>query len=209
MGRINAVLDDEADYGFEGGPEYNTGIVDLENRFEERDSRWKYPKHKYSASFSNIKEDARDYFIQVFHACRGARHSFLFKDWNDYIVEAQTLQVNSGTRDKVQLYKVYTFGQAYTVRPIQAVNEAATVIYDNTGTPVEGVLDPLSGEFTPTADWGSGQHTWSGEFYVWVRFADDYSGMTINNWQDHTTDIDLVEDPLKITATNVPLSWEE
>ncbi len=208
MGRINAVLDEEVDYGFEGGGEYKTIETESVNGFREADSQWKFPKHRYSASFSNIKEDARDYFIEVFHACRGKRHSFLFKDWNDYVAENEPLNVETGTTNKVQLYKTYKFGQAYTIRPIFALKDGVEV-HDENGDPVPGTFNLLTGEFTPASEWGSGPYTWSGEFYVWVHFADDYNGMTIASWQAHDADVELIEDPLKITATNVPASWEE
>lgn len=208
MGRINAVLDEEVDYGFEGGGEYKTNETDSVNGFREADSAWKFPKHRYSASFTNIDEDVRDYFIKVFHACRGKRHSFLFKDWNDYRALNESLNVETGTANPVQLYKTYDFGQAYTIRPIQALKVGAEV-YDELGDPVPGTLNLLTGVFTPVADWGAGPYTWSGEFYVWVHFADDYNGMTIASWEAHDADLDLIEDPIKITATNVPASWEE
>ena len=208
MARINAILDDEVDYGFEGGPEYNTGEVDLENGFSERDGKKKFGKHKFNASFGNIGEETRDYLIEVFHACRGKLHSFLFKDWNDYQIEDQVIQVLPGTSDKIQLYKLYQPAgwPAYTVRPIQAIADGAEIIDEN-GDPVAGTFHLLTGEFTPTGAWGSGEYRLTCEFYVWVHFTEDYNGMTINAWRDHTADVELVEDPLKVTATNLPLSW--
>lgn len=207
MGFINAILDDQVAYGFEGGPAYSTGTVDLENGLEVRDGAWVYPRHQYSASFANIPEDVRDYLIEVFHACRGKLHSFKFKDWNDYTAEAEPLQVPTGTTNAVQLYKTYTFGPAYTVRPVQAV-QAATIRTPG-GAVVAGTLDPNTGMFVPAAAWAAGVHTWSGTFFVWVHFEDDYNAMTINSWRNHTANVDLVEDKRKITATNVPASWDE
>lgn len=208
MGRINAVLDEEVDYGFEGGGEYKTDETRSSTGFREADSAWKYPRHKYSAAFSKIQDDTRDALIEVFHACRGKRHSFMMKDWNDFTAVAEPLQVETGTTNKVQLYKTYSFGQAFTIRPIYAL-KAGVTIRDNEGAAVAGTFNLLTGEFTPDAEWGAGPFTWSGEFYVWVHFADDYNSMTIAGWQDHDASIDLVEDPIKITATNLPLSWEE
>lgn len=214
MGRINAVLAEEVDYGFEGGGEYRTDGADLENGYDERDSAWKFPKHKYHASFSDVQEETRDLLINVFHACRGKRHSFMFKDWNDYEADMEPLIVPEGTSGKVQLYKTYSFGQAYTIRPVQALNPGTCTVYDVTApespVAVAGSFNNLTGEFTPESDWDSDHsYVWSGEFYVWVRFADDYNSMTINSWRAHTADVELVEDPIKITATNVPPSWEE
>lgn len=209
MGFINTVLDDEVSYGFEGGPEYNTGEVDLENGLQIRDAAWKYPKHRYSASFKNIPEDVRDYLINVFHACRGKLHSFKFKDWNDYVADNEPLLVPTGVAP-AQLYKVYQYGEAFTVRPIQAVDPASIVVTDTSGAVVAGTVDGKTGMFVPNAAWDASKvYRWSGTFYVWVHFTDDYNAVTINGWRTHTANIDLEEDKIRITATNVPRSWDE
>lgn len=209
MGFINVVLDDQVAYGFEGGPEYSTGETDLENGLQIRDAAWRFPRHRYNASFKNVQEDARDYLIAAFHACRGKLHSFKFKDWNDYTAEEEPLLVVAG-QTPVQLYKVYQFGPAYSVRVIQAINAETFVLTDNTGAAVSGSLDANTGIFTPTAAWDMTKtYKWSGEFYVWVHFTDDYNAMTINSWRAHTANVDLEEDKRKFTATNVPASWDE
>lgn len=208
MAFIDAILDEAVAYGFEGGPEYFTSEVDLENGVQVRDSKWKYPRHKYSGQFDNMDDDAKEEIINVFHAVRGKRHSFKFKDWNDYESDAEPLNVNVGSSDVVQLYKTYSFGPAYTIRPVQAV-DASVVIYDKDGAAVPGTLDTETGMFTPTDAWNNGPYTWSGPFYVWVHFDNDYNAFTINSWRASTATVDLVEDKQKITATNVPLSWEE
>lgn len=207
MGFINAVLDEAVDYGFEGGPEYSNELIDLENGFETVNSVWNYPRHRYSASFGNISDNDRDEIIEVFHACKGRRHCFKFKDWNDYSVKDEPLQVVPGTSDPIQLYKTYVFGNAYTVRTIHAVETA--VVKTPGGTVVTGTLDTETGIFTPSGVWVSGTHTWTGEFYVWVRFDDDYNRMTIDSWQANTAKVDLVERKIKYTPTNVPSSWDE
>lgn len=210
MGRINAVLDEEVDYGFEGGPRYKTDMAELANGFSERNSAWDYSRHEYSASFGDIQDEERDKIIAVFHACRGARHSFKFKDWNDYTITDQNIVVVPGTTDTIQLYKVYApFGPTYkTVRPIQAFKYA--IIVDETDTEVAGYLNENTGEFTPSSNWGAGQHRiLDAEFYVWVRFEDDYNPMTINAWQNNNASVTLVEDLFEFMATNVPSSWEE
>jgi uncharacterized protein (TIGR02217 family) len=207
MGFINAILDEAVAYGFEGGPEYSTGVVDLDYGLDIRDSEWIYPRHKYTASFEDLDDDARDTIIEVFHATRGQRHSFKFKDWNDYVATNEPLVVDVvGTTNPVQLYKTYTFGPAYTIRPIQAL-EAAVVSL--AGVPVAGTIDTETGMFYPAAAWVAGSYTWSGTFYVWTRFTNDYNAFTINSWRAATANVELQEDKRKITATNVPASWEE
>lgn len=209
MGRIHAVLDEEVDYGFEGGARYKTDVNENPNRFEERDSDWKYGKHEYEASFGNVDDPDRDFIIMVFHSCRGRRHSFLFYDWNDRYIVNQTLIVGAvGTLETIQLYKRYEgFGESYTIRPIQALKTVA--LKDELGAPVPGTWDMYTGLFTPDDPWGEGPYTVDAEFYVWVRFDDDYNPMTINSWRANTAKVRLVEDPIYFTATNVPESWEE
>jgi uncharacterized protein (TIGR02217 family) len=207
MGRINAVLDEEIDYGFEGGPRYSTAETDMENGFVEKDSEWVYPRHEYSASFGDIDDDVRDEIISVFHACRGKRHSFLFKDWNDYTITNQLIEVEPGTSKTIQLYKKYSWGQVYSIRPIQAIKSAS--LTDANGDQVPGSFNLMTGEFTPLAAWGTGEYKLTCEFYVWVSFEADYNPMTINSWRANTASVELVEDKFKFTATNVPASWEE
>lgn len=208
MGRINAVLDERIDYGFEGGARYKTNVGENSNGFFERDSEWKYGKHEYEASFGNIQDDDRDFIISVFHICRGKRHDFLFYDWNDRYIENQLLICGTvGTLEPIQLYKKYEgFGEAYTIRPIQALK--TVTLLDENGDPVAGDWDLGTGIFTPEAAWGEGPYSVSAEFYVWVHFDDDYNPMTINSWQANTARVRLVESPMEFTCTNVPESWD-
>ena len=211
MAFLNAILDEAVAYGFEGGPEYSTGETDLENGIQIRDSQWEYGRHRYSATFDNLDDPYRDMILEVFHACRGKRHSFKFKDWNDYGKDMvpQPLNVPAdhiGTTKAVQLYRTYTFGEAYTIRLIQAFN-FATIYKD--GAPLAGTLDTETGLFTPSVAWTAGDYTWDGEYYVWVHFTDDYNAFTINSWRANTANIELQEDKRKTTATNVPPTWEE
>lgn len=210
MARIYAVLDEEVDYGFEGGVRYKTEIADNPNRLEERDSKWKYGKHEFDASFGNIDDDERDFIIAVFHVCRGKLHSLQFKDHNDYKIINQVLQVGAeGTTEEIQLYKTYApFGNPYvTVRPIQCLKSIEFV--DENNDIVAGTWDMGAGTFVPANPWGVGPYRVRlAEFYVWVRFDDDYNPMTINSWRANTAKVRLVEDPIEFLHTNVPNSWD-
>lgn len=209
MARINAVLDEEVDYGFDGGARYKTNIAQMENSFNDKDAGWKYSVHEFNASFGDIDEDVRDFLIEVFHACRGRLHSFKFKDWNDYKIEDQLIEVPGGTSDKIQIYKTYQPAgwPAFTHRPIQALNFC--VIEDENGDVVDGTLNKETGEFTPTGAWGMGEYRIrAAEFYVWVYFDDDYNSMTINSWRAHTAKVTLIEDRFDFDAENVPESWD-
>lgn len=201
---IDAVLSDAVAYGFEGGPEYLTDITEQDNGYEHRNSVWMFPRHRYSARFVNIPDEAKTEILAAFHACRGRAHSFKFKDWNDYYVENQRILVPRDTTDTIQLYRTYQFGPVKSVRVIQALKYAE--LKDNLGNPIEGDLNLNTGEFTPMEPWASDTVYWTGEYYVWVRFDNDYNRFTIGNWQASTAPIDLVEDKRRFTAENV--YWE-
>lgn len=208
MGRLNAVLDKEVDYGFTGGVRYKTNIGEYPNRLEDRDSQWMYGKHEFSATLGLIPNEQREAIISTFHVCKGRKHSFLFKDHNDFKIIDQDILVLSGTSDPIQLYKVYEFGQGYTIRPIQALKFC--VLKDENGDNVPGSWDLLTGIFTPENVWTTGQYyIESAEFYVWVRFDDDFNDMTISNWSDNTAKLKLIEDPFDFLPENVPNSWDD
>lgn len=208
MGRLYAVLDKEVDYGFTGGARYKTNIGEYPNRLEDRDSQWKYGKHEFSATLGLIPDDQKKSIIAAMHVCKGRMHSLLFKDHNDFEIIDQDIQVLPGTSDPIQLYKRYDFGQGYTIRPIQALKFC--VLKDENGVEVPGSWDLLTGIFTPTVVWTSGQYyIENAEFYVWVRFDDDYNDMTIANWSDSTVKLKLIEDPFDFLPENVPNSWGE
>lgn len=210
MARINAVLDEAVDYGFEGGPRYKTNIGEYPNRLEDRDSAWKYAKHEYSASFGNIDDPDRDFIIAGFHVCAGRKHAIKFKDWNDFTIEDQVIEVLPGTANPIQLYKTYApFGPEYVkVRPVQAFKYATIV--DEFDAEVPGILDTETGIFTPADEWTSQEYRIeSAEFYVWVRYDDDYNSMTINSWRANTAKVTLKEDPFDFLPENVPNSWDD
>lgn len=209
MGFLDVVLDKEVDYGFEGGVRYKTNVSDNPNRFEERDSEWKYGKHEYEATLGIIPNDNRQAIMATFHVCKGRRHAFKFKDHNDFQIENQVIEVGTvDTVEPIQLYRRYEFGQGWQIRPIQCIKEITFV--DESDMEVAGTWDFLTGVFTPDDPWTAQVYTVVYcEFYVWVRFDTDYNSMTINAWMDNQARLRLIEDPIDFFSLNVPNSWDE
>lgn len=208
MARIDAVLDDDVDYGFEGGARYKTDVQENPNGFTERDSGWKYGKHEFEASFGDIPDERRDRLVAILHVLKGREHACKFRDWNDYEIIAQPLQVGEvGTTDPIQLYQIYQpeGWPAYTIRPIQALEWAE--LKDEDGVLVPGTWDLNTGIFTPTNPWTEQAYTVDADFYVWVVLDDDYNPVTINAWRNNTAKLRFLEDPFHFTCTNVPESW--
>lgn len=182
MAYINTRLDECVAYGFMGGPEWSTLVVNMDNGREQRNGQWLFPKHRYSAQFMNIRATDRDEILKAFHACRGQLHAFRFKDRNDYTAtEAPFVQIAGVWR----MAKQYVFGSETSTRLIQA--------------PVDGEIS-LSGGSLSNLDLETGIYdgdatglTWTGEFDVWVRFDSDYNAFSIGNLNAHTADISLIE----------------
>jgi uncharacterized protein (TIGR02217 family) len=186
MAFIDTRLDERVAYGFMGGPEWNTLVVPLSNGREQRNACWLFPKHRYTAQYNNVNSTVRNLILAAFHACRGQLHVFRFKDANDY-------RHSDGGGSPVfveisgvwRMAKQYSLGTETSTRLIQA--------------PVSGTV-ALSGGSLSNLDFETGIYdgdatglTWTGEFDVWVRFANDYNAFSIGNVNAHSADIELVE----------------
>src|SRR5690606_8435065 len=187
---FNARLPDRIAAGFQGGPDFLTNIVTLQNGDEFRNKEWAYPRHRYSAEMGLFSDADRRDLIAALWVLGGAFGTFRFRDWNDYEVSDQPLTVSAGTQTPVQLIKQYTFGGTTLTRQIK-LPVRATVFED--GNPVAGSLDTTTGLFTPSSNWGAGLITWSGEFDVLVRFANDYNPLTARHRNARTITIELQE----------------
>ena len=191
MAFVNSRLPDRVAAGFQGGPEFRTQIDELQNSDEYRNKDWVYPRHRYSAEFGLFNDDDRRDLVAAIWVSAGAHGTFRFKDWNDYQAENEPIATVAGTMTPVQLVKVYTFGGTSFVRPVQLIVRAA-VTRDGL-TAVAGTYSDTTGLFTPSSNWVAGAHTWSGEFDVLVRFANDYNPLTARHRNARVTTIDLIE----------------
>lgn len=168
-----------------------TDITPMANGEEDRNARWKFKKLRFEAQFALLDPKAQEALTSVFYAANARLYLFRFRDPGDYTVDRSPLAVTAGTKTPVQLTKRYTFGSVNVDRRIQAVSTCT--VYDKDGVEVDGTLDNVLGLFTPTNDWGSGQHTWSGRFDVWVRFEDDELDMTLITHDIGTSKVVLCE----------------
>ena len=194
-GFINERLSECVSYGFTGGPEWNTQVVQMDNGREVRAGMWLYPRHRFSAAYSNFKANERMELLGAFHACRGRLFAFRFRDWNDFEAVNEPLTVDEGNLTPVQLIKTYAFGIASSTRLIQAPTDCT--IKDANGDAVAGTLDTETGLFTPANAWAAGRHIWSGEFDIWTRFDNDYNAFEITGRNGReimaSSSVDLVE----------------
>ncbi len=142
--------------------------------------------------FSNITPTQYDAVLAAFYAARGALDGFRHKDWLDYAATLESLGNTPGANmTPVQLIKTYTSGAVTYVRTIK--KPVSATVYSN-GVSKAGTLVTSTGLFTPTTNWTAGQAlTWTGEFDVAVRFANDYLPATWDNKGVRTVDLELLE----------------
>jgi len=194
MSIINHRLSRRVAYGFEGGPEWNTQIIELDNGMEARNGLWAYPRQRYSAQYLHLDDEARREVLNAFYAARGRLYAFRFQDWNDYQAINEPLYTYYYD-NYIQLTKTYRFGDAEYIRPIRAIVDATVV--DKDGNPVDGTLDEDRGVFYPYGNLKGKDCTWSGEFDVWVRFDSDFNAFALNQRNNEsliaTANIELIE----------------
>lgn len=196
MAFVETRLPDRVASGFRGGPEWNTLVVPMENGREQRNGQWMYPRHRYSAQYGVFNDADRLSILNAFHAMRGRLHCFPMKDHNDWFASNEVLDPDEftiGGTHPIQLTKTYTHGSQSTTRLIQCVG-TDVVVYED-GVPVPGVVNTAEGTFVPDAEWiATGDvYTWTGTFYVWVRFDSDYNAFTAIHTSARMADIELVE----------------
>jgi uncharacterized protein (TIGR02217 family) len=105
-------LSAEVEIGARGGPTWNTTILVGDTGIEQRNTAWTRPIYKYTIGYgTRLIGEAAENVINMFNACQGSLHGFLFKDWSDYTATAQPII------DGV-LYKTYTNGTRSVNRKI-------------------------------------------------------------------------------------------
>jgi uncharacterized protein (TIGR02217 family) len=190
-GFIDTQLPQCVAYGFQGGPEWSTAIVELDNGGEVRNGQWKYPRMRYSAAFNNLSKDGQREVMAAFYAARGRLYAFRFNDPLDNLADAEPIAPSIGSTDAVQLIRTYRLGPEAATRRIQAIVSAT--VRNSAGMTVAGALDAGRGLFVPASPWEDDSYTWSGEFDVWVRFDSDHNAFTLGDLDAHTASIELVE----------------
>lgn len=195
-------------YGFNGGPEFQTRIVEMANGRERRNGNWDQPRHKYSLPFMNI-DKARYAAIKNHHmACRGQLHSFLYRDPLDDEADDELFGTGDGTTTEFQLTKLSIVDGVFLQRNVTALFIPDA---DGDGIPADPAVTVNAAPTAVTADYERGIITfaaapgvgtilrWSGPFAVWVRFAQDWLPFSIDSRSHgdpvHNGSVDLIELP--------------
>lgn len=194
---IDEFLDGCFAYGFEGGPVFNTQIIELQNGREKRNAMWAEHKHKYNGSFLNIKTEQYRKIKQMHLVARGRLKAFKIIDPLDNFAVNQNFAQGNGVNNKFQLSTTSSIaGVSYTrgVYGIIANNNfkilVNNILVDNY------TVDTKRGTITFNNPPEEGSIlTWSGNFFIWVRFEQDDLPFTLDNPNLTNGAVTLIEVP--------------
>lgn len=191
---INSYLGVCPGFGWQGGPEFKTQIVELNSGRERRNALWQDSRHRYSAPFLNISKEDYKLIKKMHLVCRGQLNCFRFKDELDYQAFEEEFAIGDGITKKFQLRKISSIDgvsyirNVYALPSIPIIKKNGTLIssgftIDLDRGLIEFITAPLLGE----------DLKWTGDFDVWVRFNQDYLPFTLDNPDATNGQIDLIE----------------
>lgn len=178
-------------YGWEGGPEHKTRIVQLRSGRERRNAEWVQPQHFFSLPFQNITQPQYAPVKMMHMNRRGRWGAFLYRDRSDWQADDEALVVAEAGQDTFQLgkwslidgvtyyrhvYALYVPGSDWAAEDSEisiTVNDAPASTY---------VLDRDRGLVIFDTPMSGGEIIrWSGAFSIWVRFDNDRLPFSIDN----------------------------
>lgn len=200
MAYLRAYIDACAAYGWSGGPEFKTRIVEMASGRERRNAEWSNARHRFTLPFLNIDNEKYRAIKQHHLTCRGMLHAFLYRDPLDNIADNETFGIGDGVRREFQLSKLSVISGVFYQRNVYALPDAPSDL----AVTVDGV--PTTA-FTVDRDRGvvlldsapalNAVLRWSGQFVVWVRFNQDWLPFSIDSVMGdgfaHNGDIELIE----------------
>jgi uncharacterized protein (TIGR02217 family) len=193
---IDARLPDEIELGAERRERFNVEVATSDSGYEDRNSLWEQPLVEYEISFPPSTRDATPYtqVIAAFRATGGGRDSFDLEDWSDHEATNEPFGTGDGLEDTFSLIKTYTFGSASLERRVYRPGD--DLVIKANGVTVSSsdytVSDIGVVEFdTPPAN--EAALTWSGTFYIPVRFDMELSLTGLASHLDHIDTFSLVE----------------
>lgn len=171
---IEEVLDICPQPGEGGGPQFNTRVNVLGSGYEQRNIQWEASRWRGNLGNKIVDEAVKDYLLSFFRARRGRAQGFLYKDWTDYKVTDAVLYPTGDFT--MQLAVPYEPSGNLYLRDITKPKASAFSMKLNGSPFVDFTLDDTTGIITFTDSEppdSSDLLTWTGEYYVPVRFDTD------------------------------------
>jgi uncharacterized protein (TIGR02217 family) len=183
-------------YGFLGGPEYSTDIVEVSSGHEQRNINWSEAKCSWDVAHKVKTMAQMTALIAFFRARMGRAYGFRFKDWMDYTGTGEYIDTGDGVDKTFQLIKHYISGGYDQIRTISKPVSGTVKIYFDAVEQVSGwtcnyasglitFTDPPGDNVVITADY---------QFDVPVRFdIDKLRGQYVQHNQLQWESIPIVE----------------
>lgn len=167
-------------FGWSGGPEFQTRVTALANGAEKRNAEWLLCRHRFSVPYKNISTQAYMNIKKMFLICMGKTHTFLHKDWADYQATDEQFGTGDGSNKTFQLAKVSSSAGGVYTRKITKPNTG--VVINVNGVVTSATVSTLDGSVVfVTAPANGAVLSWSGEFFVQVRFDNDALPFTLDD----------------------------
>jgi uncharacterized protein (TIGR02217 family) len=129
-------------YGSTGVPTYETYKSEVDSGAEQRQQRWKYPKHEYNIKMDNLPANEIAQVMRIWHVVSGDFAAFLFMDPLDntsaesdagmsltnVTMLDQQIAVAVGAQASYPLYKYYTYGAYQKQRRIRYPDVSTLVL---------------------------------------------------------------------------------
>lgn len=180
--------------GVAGGPEFKTTIKTLRGGGESRNQLWANPRRRYTTSYGNRDPQIiADELLTFLYKTRGSLHSFRAKDWSDYQVTGEAIATADGSDYWFRLTKAYS---DYSRRILKPVAGSVSVTVDGVSVPASDYrIDTVNGAVVLFETPGVGEVvTWTGEFDVPVRFAEDAMDVVMDvHTSGHVESVGLIE----------------
>lgn len=194
MAYLDTYIEECPAYGWQGGGEFKTTIVEMASGAERRNAEWQNVRHRYQMSFLNITKAAYRNIKQLHLVCRGRLHCFKFRDQLDYQADNEAFGVGNGSQTQWQLIKQSLIDGVSYQREVYVIEPGATIFVNGVAT--AAIIDQDRGIVTFGVAPANGTAlTWSGTFAVWVRFDQDYLPFSLDNPDATNGSVDLIEMP--------------
>ena len=179
QGYIDAYLQPCPGYGWQGGPSFQTQVVQMVSGREARNAQHDNVRHQFSAPFQNITQDAYRNIKQMHLVCKGMLRCFKFRDELDYEATDEAFATGNGILKTFQLAKVSTIAGVSYSRPVYVIDGTPVIKVNGAATSV--TVDKDRGTITFASAPAIGAViSWTGNFALWVRFNQDYLPFSID-----------------------------
>src|SRR5690606_3220294 len=173
-------------YGWEGGPEVNTEIIQQLNKAEKRNARWSQSRFFATLPFVNIRPESYGEILSMFEDRKGMWGVFLYRNPLNYLVDGLEFGIGDAVETEFQLVANFPVGNRVSTRNVYAIYlpgeqntdgeavPADVTIYVNGVTETGVNIDHDRGLVifdNPPAF--NAVLTWDGAFSHWVRCNHD------------------------------------